>query len=354
MVQIWTFVIKKPAFLSFFFADLLHLWLKASVTKSKYFIQYTEGAVDSGQIRKDGIHRRNQVSSHSVHHRWSHLTSVSALIPKRRWTMRVLEHKQTMQEKPVCCMKKESGSDECCAFLNTYSSDKATPPPPFFRMTSQVSHAWLCGFFGMHPGLYEGMLWKKSKENGQYLKRKFVLAEREFTLSYYNKENVRSWHERPFFFTLVLKPSPSSAAKSILKLAYVSPRSRNPKVLKRSSPLRTSTPCSSLRRWLILTGCRSPSRTTDPPGTSMFTTRAQRWGRDEENILHVTDDLQTSLIQVILASFLLLSAGNSFMVQRHPRCSLCVLEDCLPCRERWGSKCLCVCVHSPYGKRIAI
>lgn len=38
-------------------------------------------------------------------------------------------------------------------------------------------------------GLYEGMLWKKSKENGQFLKRKFVLAEREFTLSYYNKEN---------------------------------------------------------------------------------------------------------------------------------------------------------------------
>lgn len=31
--------------------------------------QLTERAVDSGQIRKDGIHRRNQVSTHSVHHR---------------------------------------------------------------------------------------------------------------------------------------------------------------------------------------------------------------------------------------------------------------------------------------------
>ncbi|XP_061604438.1 arf-GAP with dual PH domain-containing protein 1 isoform X5 [Phyllopteryx taeniolatus] len=38
-------------------------------------------------------------------------------------------------------------------------------------------------------GFYEGMLWKKGKENTQFLKRKFVLSEREFTLSYYNKEN---------------------------------------------------------------------------------------------------------------------------------------------------------------------
>lgn len=44
----------------------------------------------------------------------------------------------------------------------------------------------------MDPGLYEGMLWKKRKESTQFLKRKFVLKEREFTLSYYTKENVSS------------------------------------------------------------------------------------------------------------------------------------------------------------------
>lgn len=44
--------------------------------------------------------------------------------------------------------------------------------------------------FGLISGFYEGMLWKKGKEKTQYLKRKFVLVEREFTLSYYNKENV--------------------------------------------------------------------------------------------------------------------------------------------------------------------
>ncbi|XP_067472233.1 arf-GAP with dual PH domain-containing protein 2 isoform X1 [Thunnus thynnus] len=38
-------------------------------------------------------------------------------------------------------------------------------------------------------GFFEGMLWKKGKENTQFLKRKFVLSEREFTLTYYNKEN---------------------------------------------------------------------------------------------------------------------------------------------------------------------
>lgn len=45
-------------------------------------------------------------------------------------------------------------------------------------------------FLVLIPGFHEGMLWKKGKENTQFLKRKFVLSEREFTLTYYNKENV--------------------------------------------------------------------------------------------------------------------------------------------------------------------
>lgn len=61
--------------------------------------QFTERAVDSGQIRKDGIHRRNQVSTHSVHHRWSHLASVSALIPKPTVTMHVLKQMQNHARK---------------------------------------------------------------------------------------------------------------------------------------------------------------------------------------------------------------------------------------------------------------
>ncbi|XP_008327907.1 arf-GAP with dual PH domain-containing protein 2 [Cynoglossus semilaevis] len=38
-------------------------------------------------------------------------------------------------------------------------------------------------------GFHEGFLWKKGKEKTQFLKRKFVLSEQEFTLTYYNKEN---------------------------------------------------------------------------------------------------------------------------------------------------------------------
>ncbi|XP_061893282.1 arf-GAP with dual PH domain-containing protein 2-like isoform X3 [Entelurus aequoreus] len=45
-------------------------------------------------------------------------------------------------------------------------------PPPFYT-----------------TGFYEGMLWKKGKVKSQFLKRKFVLSEPDFTLLYYNKEN---------------------------------------------------------------------------------------------------------------------------------------------------------------------
>ena len=77
-----------------------------------------------------------------------------------------------------------------------------------------LKHLWLRGFLELNPGFYEGMLWKKGKENTQFLKRKFVLSEREFTLTYYNKENVSSlqlWHswtalcnitQQCFFLTL--------------------------------------------------------------------------------------------------------------------------------------------------------
>lgn len=41
----------------------------------------------------------------------------------------------------------------------------------------------------LFTGVYEGVLWKKGKDNGQFLKRKFVLSEQDFTLKYY-KEDV--------------------------------------------------------------------------------------------------------------------------------------------------------------------
>lgn len=44
--------------------------------------------------------------------------------------------------------------------------------------------------FCLALGVYEGMLWKKGKDNGQFLERKFVLSVCDFTLKYY-REDVR-------------------------------------------------------------------------------------------------------------------------------------------------------------------
>ncbi|CAL8311246.1 unnamed protein product [Arctogadus glacialis] len=40
-------------------------------------------------------------------------------------------------------------------------------------------------------GYREGLLWKRGKDNGQYLSRKFILSEREGVLKYYNKHDAK-------------------------------------------------------------------------------------------------------------------------------------------------------------------
>lgn len=52
-------------------------------------------------------------------------------------------------------------------------------------------------------GRFEGMLWKKGKDNGHFLERKFVLSARDFTLKYY-KEDVRRT-SRQFHFNNIIK-----------------------------------------------------------------------------------------------------------------------------------------------------
>lgn len=41
-----------------------------------------------------------------------------------------------------------------------------------------------------HAGYREGLLWKRGRDNGQFLCRKFVLSEREGALKYFNKNDV--------------------------------------------------------------------------------------------------------------------------------------------------------------------
>lgn len=39
-------------------------------------------------------------------------------------------------------------------------------------------------------GYREGLLWKRGRDNGQFLSRKFILSEREGALKYFNKHDV--------------------------------------------------------------------------------------------------------------------------------------------------------------------
>lgn len=61
--------------------------------------------------------------------------------------------------------------------------------------------------------MFEGMLLKKGRDNKTYLKRKFVLSEREFTLTYYNKEDV-SFQQRQCKQTEFLKKQQLAEVRS--------------------------------------------------------------------------------------------------------------------------------------------
>lgn len=54
-------------------------------------------------------------------------------------------------------------------------------------------------------GYREGFLWKRGRDNGQYLSRKFILSEREGVLKYFNKHDVSSVC---FAYTLSLHTCP--------------------------------------------------------------------------------------------------------------------------------------------------
>uniref|UniRef100_A0A8C5QP10 ArfGAP with dual PH domains 1 n=1 Tax=Leptobrachium leishanense TaxID=445787 RepID=A0A8C5QP10_9ANUR len=47
------------------------------------------------------------------------------------------------------------------------------------------------GFFCSLAGYREGLLWKRGRDNGQFLSRKFVLSEREGALKYFNKNDAK-------------------------------------------------------------------------------------------------------------------------------------------------------------------
>ncbi|KAL4657932.1 arf-GAP with dual PH domain-containing protein 2-like isoform X1 [Arapaima gigas] len=65
--------------------------------------------------------------------------------------------------------------------------------PTFYYRPHQQDSAYVSppGSWGSALGAYGGVLWKKGKDNGQFLKRKFVLSDVDFTLKYFTKEETK-------------------------------------------------------------------------------------------------------------------------------------------------------------------
>lgn len=105
---------------------------------------------------------------------------------------------------------------------------------------------------------------------------------------------------------------------------------RSPTAPKVSSPSRTWMPSFSQTRRVTLTACRSHTNMAIAPGTSLFIMRVLRC-----IVMH--SDWQVLIYEESHSLFFTL--GNSHMVQRHPCCSLRVLEVSVPNRKRWRSEC---------------
>ena len=61
------------------------------------------------------------------------------------------------------------------------------PLPSLGRLSNQT----------LPPGYREGFLWKRGRDNGQFLSRKFVLTEREGALKYFNRSDVSGFRGQP-------------------------------------------------------------------------------------------------------------------------------------------------------------
>lgn len=65
-------------------------------------------------------------------------------------------------------------------------------PDCSFIHASSVPASPALALVSLLPGYREGFLWKRGRDNGQFLSRKFVLSEREGALKYFNKQDVRA------------------------------------------------------------------------------------------------------------------------------------------------------------------
>ncbi|OWK10887.1 ADAP1 [Cervus elaphus hippelaphus] len=73
-----------------------------------------------------------------------------------------------------------------------------SPPPPgggpLDRSTTTSPASGRPSNHALPPGYREGFLWKRGRDNGQFLSRKFVLTEREGALKYFNRSDIGHPH----------------------------------------------------------------------------------------------------------------------------------------------------------------
>lgn len=76
------------------------------------------------------------------------------------------------------------------------------------------------------PGNREGFLWKRGRDNAQFLRRRFVLLSREGLLKYYTKEEVSG--QAAWVFSGALGSALARMMFSCLSLATVNPVHQQP------------------------------------------------------------------------------------------------------------------------------
>ena len=128
-----------------------------------------------------------------------------------------------------------------------------------------------------NPDEFESTLWKKGKDNKQFLKRIFLLSRKDFTLKYFMKEDVSSFFVH-FWSYLIHNVLWVYLGYSQLSFCFQSFKIiLSLRLPKMSSAWRTWMQFSSQRSLVTLTVCRSPMCRTNVPGICLFTMRTDRW-----------------------------------------------------------------------------
>lgn len=87
-------------------------------------------------------------------------------------------------------------------------------------------------------GYREGFLWKRGRDNGQYLSRRFILSEREGVLKYFNKNDVSrhisSWQ---FLLSCLRKPSIMPSSMPLVFFFCLFLKAREPKAMMKIGSL---------------------------------------------------------------------------------------------------------------------